>query len=460
MDEYLIKSRVGKTPLVRAERLEKELGVSNIYLKLEGNNPSGHREDRLAYLLIRDALAVGKTTLCLGVFGVLAKSLAYLSQYYDVKCVFVLPERSKTKESKLLKFPNIEVIRHGKNHHESIQKSEELSKENNWYNVNPGLENNVLNMTALSYISDEIDSQVKGELTSIFTQMSYGYLLSGIHLGFRQLWVKEQIEKLPMLYSCTTNEGNQIYESYKKNSSKILPLSKEGFKITKYNKHLIGFQSSTAQEALDAVYDTGGKITGITDEELLHYTEKFRKLENIKLDVANGYAVAGFMKEAEAGNVQEGNHVILLNDGRANLEVREISRKENLLSDEKIVSLVDDWLMEFSDPADEIHNALDNAYEKGFVIVAYHNKQIAGIAIIVNFGFDKFATKYHLAYIATRKNTKGRGIATEILQKAIQLTEGNLSLHVENYNKRAIKLYEKMGFENCYSRMIYTASEE
>ena len=116
--------------------------------------------------------------------------------------------------------------------------------------------------------------------------------------------------------------------------------------------------------------------------------------------------------------------------------------------------------MEFGDPADEIHNALDNAYEKGFVIVAYHNKQIAGISIIVNFGFDKFATKYHLAYIATRRNTKGRGIATEILQKAIQLTEGNLSLHVETYNKRAIKLYEKMGFENCYSRMIYTASEE
>ena len=460
MDEYLIKSRVGKTPLVRAERLEKELGLSKIYLKLEGNNPSGHREDRLAYLLIRDALAVGKTTLCLGVFGVLAKSLAYLSQYYDVKCVFVLPERSKTKESKLLKFPNIEVIRHGKTYHDSIQKSEELSKEKDWYNVNPGLENNVLNMTALSYISDEINAQVKGELTSIFTQMSYGYLLSGIHLGFRQLWIKEEIEKLPMLYSCTTNEGNQIFESYKKNSSKILPLSKEGFKITKYNKHLIGFQSSTAQEALDAVYDTGGKITGLTDEELLHYTEKFRKLENIKLDVANGYAVAGFMKEAEAGNVKQGNHVILLNDGRANLEIREISREDKLISDEKIVSLVDDWLMEFSDPADEIQNALDNAFEKGFVIVAYLNKEIAGISVIVNFGFDKFATKYHLAYIATRKNTKGRGIATEILQKAIQLTDGNLSLHVENYNKRAIKLYEKMGFENCYSRMIYTASEE
>ena len=460
MEEYLIKSRVGKTPLIRAERLEKELGLSKIYLKLEGNNPSGHREDRLAYLLIRDALAVGKTTLCLGVYGVLATSLAYLSQYYDVDCVFVLPERSKTKESKLSKYPNIKVLRHGKNYHESIQKSGELSRENDWYNVNPGLENNVLNMTALSYISDEINAQVKGELTSVFMQMSYGYLLSGIHLGFRQLWIKEELDKLPMLYSCTTNEGNQIYESYKKNSPKILPISKEGFRITKYNKHLIGFQSSTAQEALEAVYDTNGKITGITDDELIHYTEKFRRLENIKLDVTNGYAVAGFMKEAEAGNVADGNHVILLNDGRANLEVREIDRREKLLSDEKIVSLVGEWLMEFGDPAEEIQNALDNAFEKGFVIVAYHNKQIAGIAIIVNLGFEKFATKYHLAYIASRGNTKGRGIATEILHKAIQLTEGNLSLHVENYNKRAIKLYEKMGFENCYSRMIYTASDE
>ncbi len=246
----------------------------------------------------------------------------------------------------------------------------------------------------------------------------------------------------------------------RRKAKKILPVSREGFKITKYNKHLIGFQSSTAQEALDAVYDTNGKITGITDDELVHYVNEFRRLENIKLDTSNGYAIAGFMKEAEAGKVVNGHHVILLNDGRANLEVREINRNEGILSDKKIVSLIGDWLMEFTDPADEIQNALDNAFEKGFVIVSYLNKEIAGIAIIVNFGFDKFATKYHLAYIATKKSTKGRGIATEILHKAVQLTEGNLSLHVESYNKRAIKLYEKMGFENCYSRMIYTAGDD
>lgn len=460
MDELLIKRRVGKTPLVRAKNLEKELGISKIYLKLEGNNPSGHREDRLAYLLIRDALSVGKKTLCLGIYGVLAKSISYLSEFYDVDCVFVVPEKARIAEKELRKNdPDIKIIRHGKNVSDSINYSEKLSKENNWYNVNPGLENNVLNMSALSYISDEINNQVKGEVNSIFTQISYGYLISGIHLGFRQLWVNDEIDRLPMLYSCTTNKGNQIYDSFKKGSSKILPISNEGIKISKYNKHLIGFQSSTAQEALDAVYDTDGNMTGITDEELNYYVDKFKKLEKIKLDKINGYSIAGFMKEAENKNIKDGNHVILLNDGKASLEVKEIKNYEKELPREKIVKLVGDWLMEYGDPDEEIFEALDNAFDKGFVLVAYQNKEVAGISIVTNLGFENFATKYHLAYIATKKEIKGRGIATHLLNKAIELSGGNLSLHVESYNKRAIKLYEKMGFDNSYFRMIYKDKE-
>lgn len=60
MNSVLIEKRVGKTPLVRAKNLEKKLGITNIYLKLEGNNPSGFRIDRLTYILIKDALRVNK----------------------------------------------------------------------------------------------------------------------------------------------------------------------------------------------------------------------------------------------------------------------------------------------------------------------------------------------------------------------------------------------------------------
>jgi threonine synthase len=66
-----------------------------------------------------------------------------------------------------------------------------------------------------------------------------------------------------------------------------------------------------------------------------------------------------------------------------------------------------------------------------------------------------FFPKYHLSYIATKSNIRGIGIATQLIKKVIDLTGGNFSLHVEIDNKRAIRVYEKMGLKKTYYRMFY-----
>ncbi|WP_353892583.1 pyridoxal-phosphate dependent enzyme [Proteinivorax hydrogeniformans] len=456
-EENILKSRVGKTPLIRAKKLEEELGISKIYLKLEGGNPSGHREDRLAYLIIKDALDFGKDTICFGSFYGLGNSLAYLCQYYDINLVFVLPKKSKATKKAVLNQPNIKIIEHGKNITESVEHSNKLAEENNWYNANPGVENNVLNMSALSYIASELSTQAKEPITSVFSQMSYGFSVSGLHLGFRQLWIHDQIKKMPQLYSCTTDTGNIILQTYQEGSDKIDLKGQEKIKTSRYNRHLVNLNSSVAQDALNAIYDTNGKMMGVSDEELVEYVSMFKKLEKIKLNTANGFPIAGFIKQAKEGKIDDGVHVILLNDGKANVEIDSVTKEEKDISNDKVVGLINDWLMEFTDPKEEIYEALDNALDKGHLLFAYHNKDLAGIAIIVGTGFEHFSAKYHLAYIATKRTIKGRGIATQLLTKAVEVTDGNLSLHVEKNNKKAIKLYEKMGFDAPYTRMLHKA---
>lgn len=460
MNKSTIINMVGKTPLIRAEGLEKELGISKIYLKLEGNNPSGQRIDRLAYLLIKDALAVKKKTICIGSYAPLAKSLAFLSEYYDVECVFVFPKNSKSAKNKVFKNKNIKIIEHGNSQDDCINYSKEICQQNGWYNATLGMENNILNMTALSFIADEIHAQVKGDIDSVFSLMSYGFSVSSLDLGFRQLWINGKLNKLPKLYNCTVNDGNIIYESFKKGSQRIVPMPTENIRVNKYNRHLLNFNSSIAQDALDSIYDTNGEITGISEDELIKYTDRFKKLENIKFSTENGYAIAGFMKEAEKGNIKDGNHIILLNDGRLDLDVRKVTKNDIDITIDEIVRLIDEWLMEYTDPLYEIKDALEAAFETGHVLMAYYDSQLVGISVIVNTGFNSFIPTYHLGYIATKRNIKGRGIATQLLNKAIDLSNGNISLHVEKDNNRAIKLYEKMGFKKSYLRMIHKSRDE
>jgi len=452
LNDEILKNRVGKTPLIRAKQLEKELDVGSIYLKLEGNNPSRRKADRLAYMIIKDAIAVNKNVICLGMIHDLAKSLAFLCEYYNLKCVFVFPEKSRWLKSKEFQKDYIELIEYGDTEKQSIEYSNQLSKEKGCYNANLGIENNILNMAALSEISEELANQSKQPIDSMFIQMSYGFSISGIYLGFRKLWMNDEIPYLPSLYSCTVEQGNAIYDTYKETSGALKEY--KPVKKTKYNKYVRIAESKMMENTLDAILDTNGKIIGLEEEELLSYVKYFKGLENIKLSIENGYALAGFIKKAKEGKLKHGNHVILLNDGHIDLEIKKIEDVDGVTII-KLVKLLDNWLMEYTDPVEEIREAVNNAIRNGYILLASLNNRIVGISVIVNTGFENFIPTYHLAYIATDRNVKGRGVATQLLQNAIDLTEGNISLHVEKENKNATKLYEKMGFKKSYIRMIH-----
>lgn len=452
MNAKIIKNRVGKTPLIRAKNLEQELNVGNIYLKLEGNNPSKRKADRLAYMIIKDALDSNKKTICLGMTRDLAKSLAFLCVYYNLKCVFVFPQKSRWLKYKEFQQDYIELIEYGKNEIQSTSYSNELSKEKGYYNANLGIENNILNMTALSSISEELALQTKEPIDSIFVQMSYGFSISGMYLGFRKLWMNDEISKMPSLYSCTVDQGNIIYDKYRETSGALQEYTP--VKKTKYNKYVRIAESKMMENTLDAIIDTNGTIIGIDEDELVSFVKYFKNLENIKLSIENAYSLSGFIKKAKEGNLKYGNHIILLNDGHIDLEIKTIQEVDGVTII-KLVELLNAWLMEYTDPLQGIREGINNALNNGYILLAILDNRIVGICVIVDTGFKSFAPTYHLAYIATNRNVKGRGIATQLLQNVIALTEGNVSLHVERNNKNAIKLYEKMGFKKSYLRMIH-----
>lgn len=459
MAKKIIESRIGRTPLIRAKKLEEKLGVSKIYLKLEGNNPSGHREDRLAYLIIKEAIAKGKETLCMGTYGIVAGSLAFLSQFFNIKCVFYVPKGQELLRSELYT-DNIKIIEYGDSYEECIKESRKASKKNNWFDANVGLENNVMNMCAFSVLSNEILRQTHNKVETIFTQTNNGSSVSGLHLGMKQNWISGKIKDIPAIYGVSTASGNAIINCYEHKLTKFVPIGDLEYSIiksSKYNNHLMNNICQNGQDALNAIYDTNGKAIGVTDEELLNAYDLINdNLDEIHVSISHSFPLAAFIKEKDAGNIKEGSHVIILNDGMVDIDIRQIEEDDNLpLPLDQFSEILHEWLSGYRDPVIEIEEAILNAREKGFILCAFQDNELVGAVIIVSLGFERFATKYHLAYIATEGGLKGMGIGTQLLHEAIEITEGNLSLHVDIDNDSAIKLYEKMGFQKPYYRMIH-----
>jgi threonine synthase len=318
----------------------------------------------------------------------------------------------------------------------------------------------MMNMYAYSYIAQEINEQMEGDLDQIFCQTSSGSSISGLHLGFKQLWIKEDIDRLPRINAVSTSQGNALVESFNNGSRSIMTLEKNDINETKTNRNVVNWECFNGQDALNAIYDTGSKVIGISDEELKELSDRFKRLERkIKYTLQNFYPLAAFIKEAEQGDLKKGNYVILLNDGKVNVELRRLFKKNLDMPYDEFLSLLDTWLVQFSDPVEEIREATDNAFKEGYVIGAYDRGELVGIVVLSTSKWETFFPSFHLSYIATKRDLRGMGIATLLIQKAIELSKGSLSLHVETDNKRAIKLYEKMGLKRKYYRMLYQGGE-
>ena len=171
------------------------------------------------------------------------------------------------------------------------------------------------------------------------------------------------------------------------------------------------------------------------------------------------YKRQAFIKKAQQGLLKSGKHLVILNDARSEVEVCEIkSFKEK--SKDDFINMIGTWLSPYNDSVAETLDAIEKAMREGFLLIAKRNGEEQGICIIVNMGFERFIPTYHLAYIGVKSGNKGRGVASEMIKRAIEVTYGNLSLHVDLDNKRAKKLYSKMGFKHVYDRMIFKGSTD
>ncbi|RSK39840.1 GNAT family N-acetyltransferase [Mangrovimonas spongiae] len=123
-----------------------------------------------------------------------------------------------------------------------------------------------------------------------------------------------------------------------------------------------------------------------------------------------------------------------------------------------IINFLHAHLQEFGDDKKDIAKCLDYAVKDnisaqgGFVLVIKDKEGIQGITIINETGMDGYIPENILVYIAVHQNARGKGIGKQLMQKAIDLTNGDIALHVEP-NNPAIHLYEKLGFENKYLEM-------
>jgi len=82
----------GDTPLVRCNELEKEIGCGELYLKLEGCNPTGSFKDRGMVVAVAKAIEAGSRTIMCASTGNTSASAAAYAAYCGLTAIIIVPE--------------------------------------------------------------------------------------------------------------------------------------------------------------------------------------------------------------------------------------------------------------------------------------------------------------------------------------------------------------------------------
>lgn len=126
---------------------------------------------------------------------------------------------------------------------------------------------------------------------------------------------------------------------------------------------------------------------------------------------------------------------------------------------EKISATVRDFLFEhleeYGDAIEDIARCIKYARDKGgAVIISTIDKEVVGAVVLNETGMKGYIPENILVYIAVSSKARGEGIGKGLMEKAIEITEGDIALHVEKDNPARF-LYEKVGFTNPYLEMRY-----
>ncbi|CAN0592897.1 unnamed protein product, partial [Ectocarpus sp. 12 AP-2014] len=224
--EDIISLEVGDTGLNRAKTLEREFDMRQLYIKYEGDNPTGTQKDRIAFAQVYDALRREYKVVSLATCGNYGVAMALAESYHT----------DRVQEMEKL---NAEIIRLPGSYEDVVLASTGHANENGSYDANPGGANTPLQIMAYAQIAQEIFEDLGDAPKYCAVPVSNGTLFAGIYRGFVSLYKRGKTSRVPKMIAASSSFKNPIVQSFLHGLNHCKDLNPDKIKETKFNEPLI-----------------------------------------------------------------------------------------------------------------------------------------------------------------------------------------------------------------------------
>jgi len=297
----------GFTPLVKAERLGEELGLSNLYLKNDSMNPTNSFKDRVVSVAISWARAHGFETIACASTGNLANAVAAYSARAGLECfVFIPVDLEPAKVVSISVFdPNVVAVRG--NYDEVNRLCSQLLESTPWafcnINIRPFYAEGSKTLTFETI--EQLGWKLPDEIIIP--------IASGCQFVRHRQAIREAIEyglvrddRVPALTGAQALGCAPVYNAFKSDTpERVLPVKPD----TIARSIAIG-NPSDGIYVNRIVLETGGVVEAVTEEEIVAGMRLLARTEGIFTETAGGVTIGVLAKLARAGRWR-GDEVIV-----------------------------------------------------------------------------------------------------------------------------------------------------
>jgi threonine synthase len=310
--EDIMSIEIGDTSLNRARNLERELNIRQLYIKYEGENPSGTQKDRIAFAQVHDALRRNYSVISLATCGNYGVAVAFASYLAGIKCKIYIPDSYHTERIKEMQDFDAEIMRLPGTYEDTVTESSNLAVLNNWYDANPGGANTSLQINAYAEIANEIYDQLRDAPKYVAAPVSNGTLLAGVYRGFVNLYKRGRTSRVPIFIAGSAAYKNPIISSFKMGLDSCKDIDPKKVKETVINEPLINWHSFDGDEALYAINQSGGEACHISDRKMKEMSSFLLKKEGYRILPASTSGLIALLELHEKNEMNNDRYVAIL----------------------------------------------------------------------------------------------------------------------------------------------------
>lgn len=289
----------GNTPLIRMDTLSKEWGI-DLYVKVEGANPTGSFKDRGMVMAVAKAKEEGsKTIICASTGNTSAAAAAYGSRA-GLRSIIVIPE-GKIALGKLA---------------QAVMYGAEIFEIKGNFDDALSIVRKISEVEPITLVNSVNPYRIEGQKTAAFE-------------------ICDVLGKAPDVLAIPVgNAGNitaywkgfkEYHEKHETGLPQMRGFEAEGAAAIVKNEVIenpetiatairIGNPASWKQ-AVDAAESSSGAVDFVTDEEILEAYQLLAKTEGVFAEPASCASIAGLRKQLDSGEIKKGAQVVCVLTG-------------------------------------------------------------------------------------------------------------------------------------------------